>query len=137
MGSFLRGKPDRDGLACGDVCLSTGAFVGFAMSGVQKTSILAQILAEFDRQRHPLSSRELASTFGKDIAVVEGMLETLVRSGRLMELGRDGLCEQCPAQSLCIIIPLKGRRFCLVPNEGWELPDEHGTCGNARDRDRA
>ncbi len=107
------------------------------MSGAQKTSILAQILTEFDRERRPLSSRELASTFGKDIAVVEGMLETLVRSGRLVELGRDGLCGQCPAQSLCIVLPLEGRRFYLVPHEGREFPDEHGTCWEARDRDRA
>ncbi len=99
--------------------------------------MLAQILAEFDRERCPLSSRELASAFGKDLAVVEGMLETLVKSGRLVELGRDGLCEQCPAQSLCIVLPLEGRRFCLVPNDGWELPAEHGTCWEARDRDKA
>jgi len=107
------------------------------MSGAQKTSILAQILTEFDRERRPLTSRELASTFGKDLAVVEGMLETLVRSGRLMELGSDGLCEQCPAQSLCIVLPLEERRFCLVPHEGWKLPAQHGTCREARDRDKA
>ena len=99
--------------------------------------MLAQILAEFDRERRPLSSRELASTFAKDIAVVEGMLETLVMSGRLVELGRNGLCGQCPAQSLCIVLPFEGRRFCLVPHEGWELPAEHGTCWEARDRDKA
>ena len=98
--------------------------------------MLAQIMAEFDRERCPLSNRELADKLGKDIAVVEGMLETLVRSGRLVELRRDGLCEQCPAQSLCIVLPLEGRRFCLVPSEGWELPDEYGTCWEASDRDR-
>ena len=107
------------------------------MSGAQKTSILAQILAEFDRERRPLSSRELASTFGKDIAVVEGMLETLVRSGRLVELGHDGLCGQCPARSLCIVLPLEGRRFCLVPHEWRELSEEFGTSREERDRDRA
>jgi predicted transcriptional regulator len=106
------------------------------MSGAQTTSILAQILVEFDRERRPLSSRELASTFGKDIAVVEGMLETLVRSGRLVELGRDGPCDKCPAQGLCIVLPLEGRRFCLVPHEGWELPSQNGTCWEARDRDK-
>jgi predicted transcriptional regulator len=106
------------------------------MSGPQKTSILAQILTEFDRERRPLSSRELADTFDKELAVVEGMLETLVKSGRLVELRRDGLCEQCPAQSLCIVLPLDGRRFCLVPPEGWEFPDEYGTCWEARERDR-
>ena len=98
--------------------------------------MLAQILAEFDRERRPLSSRELAGAFGKDIAVIEGMLEALVSSGRLVELGRDGLCGQCPAKSLCIVLPLEGRRFCLVPYEGWELPAEHGTCWEARDRGR-
>jgi len=80
--------------------------------------MLIQILAEFDRERSPLSSRELASRFDKDLAVVEGMLETLVRSGRLVELGNDRLCGQCPAQRLCIVLPLEGRRFCLVPGEG-------------------
>ncbi len=98
--------------------------------------MLTQILAAFDRERRPLSSRELASTFDKDIAVVEGMLETLVISGRLVELGRNGLCGQCPAQSLCIVLPLEGRRFCLMPHEGWKLPAEHGTCWEARDRDK-
>jgi len=106
------------------------------MSGAQKTSILAQILTEFDREGRPLSSRELAGTFGKDLAVVEGMLETLVRSERLVELRSDGLCEQCPAQSLCIVLPLEGRRFFLVPQEGWTLPAERGTCWEERDRDR-
>ena len=99
--------------------------------------MLAQILAEFDRERRHLSSRELASTFGKDLEVVEGMLETLVMSGRLVELGPDGLCGPCPAKRLCIVLPLEGRRFSLVPHEGWELPNEHGTCWEARDRDRA
>jgi len=90
--------------------------------------MLAQILVEFDRERRPLSSRELASRLGKDLAAVEGMLETLVRSGRLVELGLDGLCEQCPAHRLCIVLPFEGRRFYLVTREGRELPDEHGTC---------
>ena len=96
--------------------------------------MLAQILAEFDRERRPLSSRELASMLDKDIAAIEGMLETLVRSGRLLELGREGPCDECPVQGLCIVIPLEERRFCLVPREGWDLSAEHGTCWEARDR---
>lgn len=124
-------------MARGDACLSTGSFVRFYLSGAQKASMLAQILAEFDRERRPLSSRELASTFGKDLVVVEGMLETLVMTGRLTELGHDGLCDQCPAQHLCIVLPLEGRRFSLVPQEGLELPAEYGTCWEERDRDRA
>ena len=97
--------------------------------------MLAKILAEFDREQRPLSSRELASTFRKDLEVIEGMLETLVSSGRLVELGRDGPCDQCPAQGLCIVLPLGGRQYCLVPHEGWELPVENGTCWEAGDRD--
>jgi predicted transcriptional regulator len=97
--------------------------------------MLAKILAEFARERRPLSSRELASTFGKDLEVIEGMLETLVNSGRLVELGREGPCDQCPARGLCIVLPLGGRQFCLVPHDGWELPAENGTCWEAGDRD--
>ncbi|MGB2896060.1 MAG: FeoC-like transcriptional regulator [Anaerolineales bacterium] len=99
--------------------------------------MLAQILAEFDRERSPLSSRELASVLGKDLAAIEGMLETLVRSGRLVELGNDGPCDKCPAQGLCIVLPLEGRRFYLVPHEGTEILEEHGYCWEARDRGRA
>jgi len=97
--------------------------------------MLAQILAEFDRERRPLSSRELASMLDKDLAAIEGMLETLVSSGRLLELGGEGPCDECPVQGLCIVLPFDDRRFYLVPQEGRDLSVEHGTCWEARDQD--
>ena len=89
--------------------------------------MLTKLLTEFNRHRRPLSSHELAGIFDKDPAVIEGMLETLVRSGRLVELGLDGPCHQCPEQRLCLVLPLDGRRFCLASYEGDNLPMEQGT----------
>ena len=95
--------------------------------------MLTKLLAEFNSYRRPLSSRELAGMFDKDQAVIEGMLETLVRSGRLVELGLDGGCHQCPEQRFCLVLPLEGRRFCLASHEKTNLPAEQETGRDADD----
>lgn len=88
--------------------------------------MLSKILLEFDRERRPLSSHELAGILGKDLGVVEGMLETLVRTGRLAELGSDGSCDQCPEQNLCVVLPFEDRRFCRIHIEVGNASGEHG-----------
>ena len=95
--------------------------------------MLTKLLTEFDRRRRPLSSSELAGMFDKAPAVIEGMLETLVRSGRLIELGLDGGCHQCPEQRFCLVLPLEGRRFCLASHEKANLPAEQETGRDADD----
>jgi hypothetical protein len=61
---------------------------------------LTSILALFHRYGGVLPARQIADALDKDGAVVEGMLETLVRMGKL-ELADAPECEMCPMRTVC------------------------------------
>jgi hypothetical protein len=67
--------------------------------------MLKQILAEFKQARAPLCPDELSRKLELEPSALEGMLHTLVRSGRLLEIDpSDFECVACPAKGGCIIL---------------------------------
>jgi len=56
---------------------------------------------------------EVAQKLSQEPLVVEGMLETLVKLGKLVEIGTE-TCGLCPASSMCILISSGRRSFTLA-----------------------
>ena len=67
--------------------------------------ILKEILAEFQQATTPLCAAELSHKLEIETAALEGMLQTLVQRGRLLEIdpGQPG-CVACPARGGCVIL---------------------------------
>jgi hypothetical protein len=67
--------------------------------------MLKEILDEFRQAATPLCVTELSQKLDIDSSALEGMLQTLVRSGRLLEIDpNDHGCVTCPAKGGCIIL---------------------------------
>jgi hypothetical protein len=67
--------------------------------------MLSQILAEFQQAHGPLCLDELSRKLDIETSALEGMLQTLVRRGRLLEMNptHPG-CVACPARGGCVIL---------------------------------
>ena len=66
--------------------------------------MLQQILHEMKQYNMPLSATMLSRQLQVEPSALEGMLETLVRKGRVVELCNDtppNHCRDCPIQSAC------------------------------------
>jgi hypothetical protein len=67
--------------------------------------MLSQILAEFRQARGPLCLDELSRKLDIENSALEGMLQTLVRRGRLLEITPISYgCPACPARGGCVIL---------------------------------
>ena len=67
--------------------------------------MLQQILTEFRQAQRPLCPDELSHKLAIETSALEGMLHTLVRAGRLLEIDpTDQSCVACPAKGGCIIL---------------------------------
>jgi hypothetical protein len=67
--------------------------------------MLKEILAEFRQSPMPLCAADLTAKLAVDSAALEGMLQTLVACGRLIELaGAAGACHTCPVRGGCIVL---------------------------------
>jgi hypothetical protein len=75
--------------------------------------MLKQILTEFENTFTVLCLEEIAQRIGKDPRVVEGMLDTLIRMGRLIEM-ESMECSSCPVHGTCRLIAASGRTFVLA-----------------------
>lgn len=77
--------------------------------------MLREILAEFARAHAPLCAGDVSRCLGLETRAVEGMLETLVRAGRLVEVSSlDGCCN-CPVRGGCVTMQLGGGRLYRLP----------------------
>lgn len=81
-------------------------------------AMLTQIINEFRSSEGPLDLNELGHRLGVDRSALEGMLELLVRQGRLREAGADtGNCNHCAARLSCAQVRrggMLGRSYKLV-----------------------
>ena len=75
--------------------------------------MLSSILAIYEQDPGVLCVEEVAQKLGREPSVVEGMLETLVNLGKLVEIGAE-TCGLCPASSSCILISSERRSFTLA-----------------------
>jgi len=80
---------------------------------VSRGSMLSRILAIYEQDPGVMCLEEVAQKLGREPSVVEGMLETLVKLGKLVEIGSE-VCDLCPASSMCILISSARRTFTLA-----------------------
>lgn len=78
--------------------------------------MLAAILATVRESRRPMCVADLSAVLGIEASVLEGMLETLVRRGRLraLELAADG-CDTCPLRGGCFVIDAGLAKTYVLP----------------------
>jgi hypothetical protein len=79
--------------------------------------MLKQILAEFEQNPTTLCLDELSQKLAITPSALEGMLDTLVRKGRLLEISAaPGACTTCPARAGCVIISSSAKSYLLAPS---------------------
>ena len=80
--------------------------------------MLSRILKEFKEANEPLDLNELSRRLGIERSTLEGMLELLVRQGKLREVGADTeTCAHCHGRLSCAQIQmgnLMGKAYELV-----------------------
>jgi hypothetical protein len=69
-------------------------------------------MRQFSKSVGCLSVQEIAANLGTTPSVIEGMLDTLVRLGKLEEI-ENGMCEECPFEANCINSLISGRAYIL------------------------
>ncbi|GIK39907.1 MAG: hypothetical protein BroJett011_37400 [Chloroflexota bacterium] len=78
--------------------------------------MLKQILAEFEQKPTTLCLDELSQKLAITPSALEGMLDTLVRKGRLLEVSAThNACHTCPARAGCVIISSSAKSYLLAP----------------------
>ena len=75
--------------------------------------MLSRILAIYEQDPGVMCVEEVAQKLDREPSVVEGMLETLVKLGKLIEIDSE-TCDLCPASSMCILISSGNRSFTLA-----------------------
>ena len=75
--------------------------------------MLNRILAIYEQDPGIMCVEEVAQKLDREPSVVEGMLETLVKLGKLIEIGSE-TCDLCAASSMCILISSGRRSFNLA-----------------------
>jgi len=75
--------------------------------------MLSRILAIYEQDPGARCVEEVAQKLDREPSVVEGMLETLVKLGKLIEIDSE-TCDLCPANSMCILISSGRRSFTLA-----------------------
>lgn len=78
--------------------------------------MLGQILAEFQKAAGPLCVDELSRELEVEASALDGMLQTLVRSQRLLEINpTTSGCVTCPAKGGCIILTNGVQKSYFLP----------------------
>ncbi len=78
--------------------------------------MLRQILAEFQQAAGPLCVDELSRKLDIEASALDGMLQTLVRSQRLLEIDPTASgCGSCPAKGGCIILTNGVQKSYFLP----------------------
>jgi adenine-specific DNA glycosylase len=57
---------------------------------------------------------EIAGKLYKDPAVAEGMVNHLLRMGKLVECAQGPICEMCPGRRSCILLKSSGKVFVSI-----------------------
>ena len=82
--------------------------------------MLARLLEELEAARQPLTLTELSARLGIEPAALEGMIQTLIRMGKLRddrEAAVDACelrCASCDQASACALLAHMPRTYSLV-----------------------
>ncbi len=76
--------------------------------------MLSEILAIFERRGGVLYLNEIIHQIDADPAAVEGMLETLLRMGKIVEVDMRRGCDRCGTAPMCTIAKIRPRSYTLA-----------------------
>jgi hypothetical protein len=87
---------------------------GLAPALVTCCEMLSELLRLLEENPGELNLSEIGRRLNAHPSAVAGMLETLIRKGRVVELGADcGVCSDCSLQANCALPARRVRRFQL------------------------
>ncbi len=79
--------------------------------------MLTELLRLLEEDHAEYSLQELGRILGVQPSAVAGMLETLVRKGRVLEVGGDcGICDSCGIRGHCDIPVTRAKRYRIPTN---------------------
>jgi len=82
--------------------------------------MLSQIIKELESAGGAIDLNELSRRLGVQRSALDGMIETLVRKGRLRELNMEGeaspVCQHCAGRPTCAIVGI-GKVYEVVKPE--------------------
>lgn len=79
--------------------------------------MLGKILAYLETERRAVSIAEMSRALHAQPGAIAGMLDLLVRKGRVIEIGagrRGEFCEECAWQSTCALLTAPIKRYILA-----------------------
>lgn len=78
--------------------------------------MLTQVLALLEQHQGGLGAREISRRLDIQSGALEGMLELLVRKGRLVKLcAAQTACGDCPLRSDCNLLAGQNTRYVVAP----------------------
>lgn len=76
--------------------------------------MLTELLQLLEQNQGELDLQDLSRELGAQPSAVAGMLDLLVRKGRIKEVGGDcGICETCSLHNECVLPAKRAKRFGL------------------------
>jgi hypothetical protein len=87
--------------------------------------MLSEILAIFERRGGVLYLNEIIHQIDADPAAVEGMLETLLRMGKIVEVELRRGCDRCGTAPMCTIAKIRPRCYTLARITKEQKLDEY------------
>jgi adenine-specific DNA glycosylase len=84
--------------------------------------MLKQLLDQFRHASRPLCAADLRAALALDPGVIEGMIQTLVARGRLVEVVDPATCHTCPVKGGCVIMDLAHPRRYTLPRPAASSP---------------
>jgi predicted transcriptional regulator len=79
--------------------------------------MLTELLRLLEQNQAEYNLQELGRILGVQPSAVAGMLETLVRKGRVLEVGADcSICDSCGIRGHCDIPVTRAKRYKISTN---------------------
>ncbi len=78
--------------------------------------MLTQLVNLLENKQNGLSIAEISRCMNAQPSAVMAMIRTLVRKGKLIEIGPDGkCCAACGLESECNLLAARGKRYAVAP----------------------
>ncbi len=95
--------------------------------------MLSKILEICKKTPQGADLNEIARRLNKTPIVVEGMVEQLLRMGKLVEHTEYPICRMCPTRGSCILLKSSERLFSISMNA---VQDDNPDCQKLQTADR-
>ena len=92
--------------------------------------MLSQLICLLEENEGEVDLATISRSLGAQPSAVAGMLETLIRKGRVIEVGPDcGVCDTCGLNSQCVLPARRIRRYQVVVRNTMGSPEQPAASG--------